>query len=449
MPKNGILYNEKTIKKGRDDMILNITDEKWVEIIEDTLTVETFTALKKYIHALKSSQRNFPDSVTKLVVNEAKCNMKSHEIKQLLNKKPLRRLETISITNPDKYFCTVDGLLYSGDKERLLFCPRGRKGVLVIPDETKNISDVSCSACSFSVLVLPDSVESIGVFACYLNANLERVEGGKGIIKIYNGAFLNCQKLERFELGNAVEEIGESAFMNTMLIEINLPDSIVRVGRNAFNTTALDNGKKADVGPDSMYDINVPASIGYVQPGAFANAANVNTSFVNPKLINACLSSGNLQHCYPCNVWRLKINGKPDIIMPKDIDSSKLDAVSDEINKFMLSEDITPPEIYRYSRNTTGLTAALEQCRKYPNTNLKRFITRYISIIFQNIICNPLVKNGEEIMVGLINDKVFTDTSLRRLLKEVEKVEYTQNLTVLKTYILNSISNYPQNTFRI
>lgn len=449
MPKKWHIVYEKTTKKGRDDMILTITDENWVEVIEDTLTVETFTALKKYVHALKSSQRGLPDSVTKLVVNEAKCNMKSHEIKQLLDKKLLRRLETISITNPDKYFCTVDGLLYSGDKERLLFCPRGRKGVLVIPDETKNISAASCSACSFSVLVLPDSVESIGVFACYLNANLERVEGGKGIIKIYNDAFLNCQKLERFEFGNAVEEIGESAFMNTMLTEINLPDSIVRVGRNAFNTTALDNGKKVDVGPDSMYDINVPASIGYIQPGAFSNAANVHTSFVNRKLINACLRSGNLQHCYPCNIWRLKINGKPDIIMPKDIDSSKLDAVSDEINKFILSEDITPPEIYRYSRNVTGLTAALEQCRKYPNTNLKRFITRYISIIFQNIICNPLVKNGEELMVSLINDKVFTDTSLKRLLKEVENVEDTKNLTVLKTYILNSISNYSQNTFRI
>lgn len=93
-------------------MILNITDENWAEVIEDTLTVETFTALKKYIHALESSQRGFPDSVTKLVVNEAKCNMKSHEIKQLLDKQPLRRLETISISNPDKYFCTVDGAIF-------------------------------------------------------------------------------------------------------------------------------------------------------------------------------------------------------------------------------------------------------------------------------------------------------------------------------------------------
>lgn len=430
-------------------MILNITDENWAEVIEDTLTVETFTALKKYIHALESSQRGFPDSVTKLVVNEAKCNMKSHEIKQLLDKQPLRRLETISISNPDKYFCTVDGLLYSGDKERLLFCPRGRKGVLEIPDGTKSISDISCSACSFSVLVFPDSVESIGVFACYRNANLERVEGGKGIIKIYNGAFLNCQKLKYFELGDMVEEIGDSAFMNTTLTEIDLPDSIWRVGRDAFNTAALHNGKNADVGPDGMYDISIPSSIGYIQPGAFSNAANVHTSFVNRKLINACLRSGNLQHCYPCNMWRLKIDGKPDIIMPKDIDRSKLDAASDEINKFMLSEDTMPPEIYRYSQSATGLTAALEQCRKYPNTNLKRFITRNISIIFQNIICNPLVKNGEELMVGLINDKVFTDTALKRLLKEVEKVEDTQNLTVLKTYILNSISNCPQNTFRI
>ena len=48
MPKKWhIVYEKKTTKKGRDDMILTITDENWVEVIEDTLTVETFTALKK------------------------------------------------------------------------------------------------------------------------------------------------------------------------------------------------------------------------------------------------------------------------------------------------------------------------------------------------------------------------------------------------------------------
>lgn len=392
-----IVY-EKTIKKGRDDMILNITDENWAEVIEDTLTVETFTALKKYIHALESSQRDFPDSVTKLVVNEAKCNMKSHEIKQLLDKQPLRRLETISISKPDKYFCTVDGLLYSGDKEHLLFCPRGRKGVLVIPDETKNISDIACLACSFSVLMLPDAVESIGAFACYRNTNLERVEGGKGIRKIYNCAFLNCQRLKHFELGSAIEEVGDSAFMNTTLTEIDLPDSIWRVGRNAFNTAALHNGKNADVGPDDMYNINIPASIKYVEPGAFSNAANVHTPFVNRKLINACLRSGNLQHCY--------------------------------------------------STDSTGLTAALEQCRKYPNGNLRRFITRNIRVIFANLIIAPLNDSGEEIMVSLIKDGVFTDVALKKILEEIEKTGERRNLTTLKAYVLDTIGK-STDTFQI
>ena len=434
-----IVY-EKTIKKGRDDMILNITDENWAEVIEDTLTVETFTALKKYIHALESSQRDFPDSVTKLVVNEAKCNMKSHEIKQLLDKQPLRRLETISISNPDKYFCTVDGLLYSGDKEHLLFCPRGRKGVLVIPDETKNISDIACLACSFSVLMLPDAVESIGAFACYRNTNLERVEGGKGIRKIYNCAFLNCQRLKHFELGSAIEEVGDSAFMNTTLTEIDLPDSIWRVGRNAFNTAALHNGKNADVGPDDMYNINIPASIKYVEPGAFSNAANVHTPFVNRKLINACLRSGNLQHCYPCNMWRLKIDGKPDIIMPKDIDRSKLDAVSDEINKFMLSEDTMPPEIYRYSQSATGLTAALEHCRLYTDGQTKAFLTRHASEIAG-------IYSGEvEEFAKYIHAGVFTNIALKKMFAELEaNKKERDDLTVLKGYLLGAIKPQESN----
>lgn len=325
--------------------------------------------------------------------------MKSHEIKQLLDKQPLRRLETISISNPDKYFCTVDGLLYSGDKERLLFCPRGRKGVLVIPDGTKSISDISCSACSFSVLVFPDSVESIGVFACYRNANLERVEGGKGIIKIYNGAFLNCQKLKYFELGDMVEEIGDSAFMNTTLTEIDLPDSIWRVGRDAFNTAALHNGKNADVGPDGMYDISIPSSIGYIQPGAFSNAANVHTSFVNRKLINACLRSGNLQHCYPCNMWRLKIDGK--IAKTFDFTEMQADAILD----------------MRLSR-LIGLE--LEALKK-ENEKTKQNIEKYTKILSDKRYMKKVIKDDLEHIIKEYGQP--RKTSIKNIEKAVIKKE--------------------------
>ena len=118
------------------------------------------------------------------------------------------------------------------------------------------------------------------------------------------------------------------------------------------------------------------------------------------------------------------------------------------INKSSEDEVLTPPELYQYSTDSTGLTAALEQCRKYPNGNLKRFITRNIGVIFKNLIITPLNNRGEEIMVSLIQDGVFTDVALKKILEEIEKTEERRNLTTLKAYVLDTIDKNAD-TFQI
>ena len=118
------------------------------------------------------------------------------------------------------------------------------------------------------------------------------------------------------------------------------------------------------------------------------------------------------------------------------------------INKSSEDEALTPPELYQYSTDSTGLTAALEQCRKYPNGNLRRFITRNIRVIFANLIIAPLNDSGEEIMVSLIKDGVFTDVALKKILEEIEKTGERRNLTTLKAYVLDTIGK-STDTFQI
>ena len=113
-----------------------------------------------------------------------------------------------------------------------------------------------------------------------------------------------------------------------------------------------------------------------------------------------------------------------------------------------VSKAVIPPELYQYSQDSTGLTAALEQCRKYPGSSLKRFITKNISIIFYNLITSPTSNNGEEIMVSLIKDGVFTETALKKLLKEIEEAACKKNLITLKAYILDAIKP-KNNTFKV
>lgn len=113
-----------------------------------------------------------------------------------------------------------------------------------------------------------------------------------------------------------------------------------------------------------------------------------------------------------------------------------------------VSKVVIPPELYQYSQDSTGLTAALEQCRKYPGSSLKQFITKNISTIFYNLITSPTSSNGEEIMVSLIKDGVFTEAALKKLLKEIEEAACKENLITLKAYILDAIKP-KNNTFKI
>ena len=506
----------------------------------NVLTVDTFNDLVKYCNNTVisvKSKTGIYGKIHKLVVKNSKCSMTIDDIKRLLkNYKIFDELKEIEIITEDERFCTVDGMLYSKNKRRLYSCPRGKDGILVIPDGTDTITEDSCSSCNFSKIIIPDSVKQIGRYAFIRSYALEEVRGCKNVERICDYAFAYCKNLKKFSFGESIKSIGACAFVDTMLTEIYLPEGIYRVGRLAFNTIWVDDGIQTCVGPSQMYDIHIPSTLKHIGQYAFANAANVYTTFVNVALIHAGTGNGNLEHCHECNTWKLKIDGKPDVIVPKAIGSSPSAAkIANKINTVfglikdeklqtddsvitprpeagvvtrlkmnlrspscalrsgneelsselspdaggvsdsharvplprhrratevdrgfpsvdkadnVISEAVTPPELYQYGSGSTVMTAALEQCRKYPNSSLKRFITKNISIIFYNLITSPTSRKGEEIMVSLIKDGVFTDTALKKLLEEIEQSDKKDSLITLKAYALDEIK-HKNNTFKI
>lgn len=438
----------------------------------DVLMVDSFMDLKEYLGSIVTmSSLNTGHNVGgihKLIVKNSKCSLPIDEIKHCLRNSVLDELKEIEIITGDERLRAINGMLYSQNARRLYFCPRGMDGTLVIPDGTDTITDGSCCNCNLSKVIIPDSVKRIDGCAFMRNYALEDVKGCKNVERIGNCAFAYCKQLKKFQFGELIKNIGSSAFCDTMLTEIYLPEGLSHVGRQAFNTIWIEDGCQTLIGPSQMYDIRIPSTLKYIEPYAFANAANVYTSFVNAALIKACMRSVypcNLQHYHECKTWRLKIKGKPDVIVPKTINvPSHAAKIANKINATfglikngklqtdkadnVVSEAVIPPELYQYSPGSTGLTAALEQCRKYPNGRLKRFITQNVSVIFYNLIISPLNNNGEEIMVSLIKDRVFTDTALKKLLEEIEKYACKGNLTTLKAYVLGAIQK-KNTTFKI
>lgn len=424
----------------------------------DTLTVDTFMDLNKYFNSVVTmsplDNMHNDGGIHKLIIKNSKCSLTIDAVRCFLTNPILDNLKEIDIITEDERFCSVEGLLCSRNKCRLYFCPRGIDGILAIPAGTNTITENACSNCGFSKIIIPDSVKRIDRYAFIRNYALEYVDGCKNVERIGDYAFAYCKQLKKFQFGEFVKNIGAAAFCDTMLTEIYLPEGLARVGRQAFNTTCVVNGIQTLVEASRMYDIHIPSTLKYIESCAFANAANVYSPFVNAALIQACMRSGNLQHCHECNIWRLKIEDNPDMIVPKSIKTTKHASImASEINTalrmqskhFQTSEvevdEATPPELHQYGSGSTSLTAALEQCRKYPSGSLRRFITQNTTPIFENLVCNPFNKNGKEILISLIKDNVFTDTALKKFLNEIEKSGNKEEMTTVKAYVLDAIGH--------
>lgn len=367
----------------------------------------------------------------KLTVKYASCKFSVEYVRDILA--TLHNLEWFEIQNPDGKVCSIDGMLYSRNGKLLYFCPRQRKGTVIIPDGTETICQNAFSVTQISELIIPDSVKRLQKFACGGNNLLKRVVGGKGIASFGQYAFYDCVRLTEFDFGKNIKLIGNAAFTNTGLKAVNLPEGLKSVGDGAFNTVHLtEDNYLVGVEPDCMHEIRIPNSLRKIGRCAFANASVVYTDTVTRKLLIACTQDGNMQKYHVTRFWRLKVKDKPELILPKTMDSTEL--AIQEINNFVNTDDAEMPHLYGYGQGNTALAAALEHCRLYPDKQVRAFLTLYAAKIAD------VYSDEAEELVKYIQAGVFTDTALKKMITELEVNKKRRNgLTVLKGYLLNAI----------
>lgn len=145
-------------------------------------------------------------------------------------------LAEICVASENKYYISVDGVLFSRDKKTLLLYPPSKKGKTYrIPNGTQYIADEAFAfAKELVTLYIPDSVTTIGDFSFYCARGLNEVVGGQALEKIGQGAFMGCAVLREFEFPNTINEIGKQAFCETAFEMITIPDSVLTIPSEAF-----------------------------------------------------------------------------------------------------------------------------------------------------------------------------------------------------------------------
>ena len=134
-----------------------------------------------------------------------------------------------------------------------------------------------------AMVVIPDSVTSIG-YEAFRNCNaLKSVVMPNSITIIDGYAFRNCSSLTSITLPDGIISIGDGAFGECIALEsVVIPNSVTTIGENAFAECS------------SLTSVVIPSSVTHIGVAAFARSNNLDSITVDVNNPNYTSIDGNL-----------------------------------------------------------------------------------------------------------------------------------------------------------
>ena len=172
-------------------------------------------------------------------------------------------LKTITVSEDNENFKSVDGVLFNKACTEILVFPRAKEGKYVIPDTVEKINNnafdnataitevtigsavktignnafVSCKA--LTKIKINDNCESIGESAFKGCTALQSVTLGKNTKTLGNYCFYNCSSLSEIVWGEALEAIPYACFENCNALEsVTIPQGVTVIEQNGFHACA-------------------------------------------------------------------------------------------------------------------------------------------------------------------------------------------------------------------
>ena len=196
-------------------------------------------------------------------------------------------IDRITVSEDNKNFTAVDGVLYNKDKTTLVLYPKNREGEFVVPDTVTSIANYAFdNSPNLTKVIIGKNVTTIGTGAFRNCKSLETVvfEDSDTVQKtIGDYAFNNCPTLTEVDFGNAVKSIDYYAFAACKSIEsLEFPDSLESIGEGAFSCY------------NEEYGSYVPSNLKSVKFGIGLKAIGSEAFSANKKLETVEFTGDNL-----------------------------------------------------------------------------------------------------------------------------------------------------------
>jgi hypothetical protein len=197
-------------------------------------------------------------------------------------------------------FSSLDGVLFSRDKTRLIEYPQGKAGSDTIPASVTSIGAGAFGGCTnlIGITVEPANLFYSSVAGVLFNKDkttLIAYPAGKAgnsyiipstVICIGIGAFYGCPSLTSITIPDTVTSIGESAFSGcTSLPSVTIPNSVNDIGVAAFEDCI------------SLTSVTIPNSVTSIRDNTFESCTNLTSvtipgsvTWIGQDAFNRCAS---------------------------------------------------------------------------------------------------------------------------------------------------------------
>ncbi|MCH4156485.1 MAG: C10 family peptidase [Muribaculaceae bacterium] len=145
-------------------------------------------------------------------------------------------LTAINVSNGNNSYISVDGILYSKDKSKLICIPIGKSGIANIEDGVKTINGYAAYCCTnLSGVTIPEGVESIGPNAFFFCYNISNLRLPSSLIRLGSLSISNCIGFKKIIIPNGVKKIEFAAlFYDINLESLTIPSSVTTIEGSAF-----------------------------------------------------------------------------------------------------------------------------------------------------------------------------------------------------------------------
>lgn len=356
-----------------------------------------------------------------LVVND-KRPLKIKDLDKTFGVAALRQIINIEFCEDNQAFSSIDGLIYSKDKTKLLYCPRSRTGKIVIPEGVEEVYRYAFTGSHIEEVTFPDSLKIVKSSAFEYCPFLKKVSGGDGIIRFEPSAFMHCENLSDFYFGKSLEGIGDFAFDECRLTEVIFPYGLQRIGTCTFRACEITK-------------VALPETVKLIKEYAFSCTSTIHLKKYNKSVLWSLITPYYNQNSYqdldlaPCAI--LKIDDLPEIAIPRFVNIDKMNDLDLQIKRYMRAPTESNARLFKY-----GITdycqeyTAMEHCKRFKSISGKRFLAKMAEDILHNV-----AEDGEEAIVDMLKEEIWTDMALKRMLAAAQK----SNMQVASSYILNKI----------